>query len=47
MDKMWQMMQTNDTRTMNLDKYFEEVLNMAQQTGWNGSTQATRFWAEE
>ena len=47
MDKMWQMMQSNDTKTMNLDKDFEEMVNKAKRTGWNGLTQTTRFWAEE
>ena len=45
MDKVWQMMQSNDTKTMNLDKDFEELMGKAQQTGWNGST--TRFWTEK
>ena len=47
MENMWQMMQSNDTKTMNLDKDFEDILNKAKQTGWNGSTQSTRLWAEE
>ena len=38
MDKMWQMMQSNDTKTMNLDKDFEEMVSKAKQTGLNGST---------
>ena len=41
MDKMWQMMQSNDTKTMNLDKDFQEMV------GWNGSTKTTWFWADE
>ena len=47
MDKMWQMMQSNDFKTINLDKSFEEMVNKAKQTGWNGSTKTTRFWTEE
>ena len=47
MNDMWRMMQSNDTKTMNLDKDFEELLKKAKQTGWNGSTKTTRFWAEE
>ena len=35
MDKVWQMMQSNDTKTMNLN---EELMSKAQQTGWKGST---------
>ena len=38
MAKMWQMMQSNDTQTMNLDKDFEEMVSKAKQTGLNGST---------
>ena len=33
MDKVWQMMQSNDTMTMNLDKDFEELTEKTQQTG--------------
>ena len=47
MDMICLMMQSNDTKTMNFDKYVEEVLNNPKQTGWNGSTRTTRFWAEE
>ena len=47
MDKMWQMMQSNDTKTMNVNKDLEELLNKAQQTGWNGSTKTKGFWTEE
>ena len=47
MDKMWQMMQSDDTETMNLDKDFEQLLSKATQAGWTGSTETTRFWAEE
>ena len=47
MDKMWQMMQSNDTKTMNLDKDIEEMVRKAKQTGRTGSTKTTRFWAEE
>ena len=38
MDKMWQMMQSNDTKTMNLDKDVEEMVRKAKQTGLTGST---------
>ena len=34
LDKMLQMMQSNDTETMNLDKDFEEMANKAKQTWW-------------
>ena len=29
MDKVWQMMQSNDTKTLNLDKDFEELMSKA------------------
>ena len=41
------MMQSNDTKTMNLNKDFEELLNSAQQKGWDGSTKTSRFWTDE
>ena len=45
MDKLWQMMQNNYTKTMSLDRDFEEPMDKAQQTGWNGSTKKkTKFW---
>ena len=47
MDKMWQNVQSNGAKTMNLDKDIEEILNKAKQTGWNGSTKTTRVWTEK
>ena len=47
MDKMWRMMQSNDSKTMNLDKDFEEMLDEAKRSGWTGSTTTSQFWAEE
>ena len=47
MDKMWQNVPSNDAKTMNLDKDIEEILNMAKQTGWNGSTKTTRVRTEK
>ena len=43
--KVWQMIQSNDTKTMNLNKDFEELMSKAQHTGWNGSTKTRRFFA--
>ena len=34
-DKIWQMMQSNDTKLKNLDKDFAEIQERAQQIGWN------------
>ena len=47
MVKMWQMMQSNDTKTKNLDMDFEEMVINAKQKGWDVLTKTTRFWAEE
>ena len=47
MDKMWQMMQSKDTETSNLDKHFEEIINKVQQARWNESTKTKRFWTQE
>ena len=46
-DRMWQMMQSKDTKTLNLDKDFEEIMNKAKHAGWNESTRTKRFWIEE
>ena len=43
MDKIWQMVQSNDTKTMNLNKDFEELLNNAQPTGWKWVDQNNKF----
>ena len=47
MDKMWHMMQSNDTKTLNLAKDFEELMEKTQQTGWLGVTEPRRLWTEE
>ena len=47
MDKMWQMMQSNDTKTLNLANDFEELMDKTQQRGWLGATKLKRFWTEE
>ena len=36
MDKILQMLQSSDTKTLKLTKYFEELLDKARQTGWLG-----------
>ena len=43
MDKKGQMMQSNDTKTMNLNKDFGDLLSKAQQTGWNGVDQNNKI----
>ena len=41
------MMQNKDTKTLNLDKDFEERMNKAKQAGWNESSKTKRIWIEE
>ena len=45
MDKMWQMMQCKETKTLNLD--LEEIVNNVKQAGWNESTKTKRFWTQD
>ena len=47
MNKMWQMMQSRDTKTLHLDKDFEEIMSKVKQAGWNESTKTTRFWTQD
>ena len=47
MNKMWQMMQSRDTKILNLDKYFERMMSKVKQIGWNESTRTTGFWRQE
>ena len=47
MNKMWQMMQSRDTKTLKLDKDFEEIMCKVKQTGWNESTRTKRFWTQD
>ena len=46
MDKVWQMLQGNARKTMNLNEDFEEFMSKAQHTGWDGPTR-TRFCSEK
>ena len=46
-DKLWQLMQSNDTNSENLDKDFAEILEKAHQVGWNESAKVSRVWAEK
>ena len=38
MDKIWQMLQSSDTKTLNLTRDFEELLDLVQQARWVGPT---------
>ena len=39
-------MRSKDTKTLNQDKDFEEMMNKVKEAGWNGSTKTKRFWME-
>ena len=46
MTKLWQIMQSRDTKNLNLDKDFDETLSKVKQTGWNESSRTKRFWTQ-
>ena len=39
MTKLWQMMQSRDTKNLDLDKDFDEIMSKVEQNGWNESTE--------
>ena len=47
MNKMWQMMQSRDTKNLNLDKDFEEIVSKVNQIGWDESTRTKGFWRQD
>ena len=47
MEKMWQMMRSKDTETLNLDKDLEDLVNKVKQAGWNESTKTKIFWTQD
>ena len=47
MTKLWQMMQSRDTKNLNLDKDLDEIMSRVKQTGWNESTRTKRFWTQD
>ena len=46
-DKLWQMMQSSDTKSENFDKDVAEILVKAHQIGWNESSKVSRVWVEK
>ena len=46
MDKIWQVLQSNDTKTLNLTTDFEELWDFAQQAGWVAD-KAQEYWTKE
>ena len=48
MTKLWQLMQSRDTKNLNLDKDLEEILSKLKLTsGGSEATRARRFWAQD
>ena len=47
MDMIWQMLQSIDTTSLNVTKDFEELWDMAQETGWLGPAKPRTLWTEE
>ena len=47
MDKIWQMLRSNDTKTLNLNKDFEELLDLVQQARWVVPTKPREYWTKE
>ena len=47
MTKLWQMMQSRDTKNLNLNKDLDEILSKIKQSGWNESTRTSRFWTQD
>ena len=47
MTKLWQLMQSRDTKNLNLDKDLEEILSKMKQTGWSEAAKTRRFWAHD
>ena len=45
--KLWQMMQSNDTKSENLDKDVADILERAHQVEWNERAKASSVWAEK
>ena len=47
MTKMWLMMQSRDTKNLNLEKDFEDIMSKVKQIGWNESTRTAGFWRQQ
>ena len=44
---LWQLMQSRDTKNMNLDEDLEEILSKMEQTGCSEAAETRRFWAQD
>ena len=47
MTKLWQLMQSRETKNLNLDRDLDEILSKIKQTGWSESTRTRRFCAQD
>ena len=47
MTKLWHLMQSRETKNLNLDTDVDEILSNIKQTGWSESTRTRRFWAQD
>ena len=45
-DKIWQLNQSNETKTQNLEKYFEELAARAKEYGWSKDEDNPRAWID-
>ena len=44
--KIWQMTQSSDTKTQNLEVDFEELMSKAKELGWQTASESSKFWEE-
>ena len=47
MTKLWQLMQSRDTKNLNLEKDLDEIMSKIKQTGWSEAARTRRFWAQD
>ena len=45
--KIWQMMQSNSTKSDNLESDFADIQEKAHQLEWNETAKSIRVWAEK
>ena len=45
--KIWQMMQSNNTKSDNLESDFAGILVKTHKLGWNETAKSIRVWAEK
>ena len=47
MTKLWQMMQSRETKILSLEKDLDENVCKIKQTGWSETTRTKRFWLQD